>query len=142
MKQLIADLMNCEFHNWTRINSHVLSELQFHCISSDNQTNCCWFAFEIWISLMQSSIILWKCQKFLVLKLSFHTTLYRRENVQFWWMTRRWIAEILNFQRKPRRHYCFLSIIYFAMKKYRIKINYLMKERIHRKIEKSVFLKC
>ena len=42
-----------------------------------NSSNCCWFAFEIWILLMQNSNF-WKNQKFLVLKLLFQMTSYHR----------------------------------------------------------------
>ena len=38
-----------------------------------------------------------KIQKSLVLKLLFQVVWYHRENVWFWWLTQRWIAQILNF---------------------------------------------
>ena len=50
-----------------------------------------------------------KFQKFLVLKLLFQMVWYHRENVWFWWLTQRWIAQILNFltHRSTLSQLCF-----------------------------------
>ena len=58
----------------------------------------------IFVDLLSKSEICWcknshfpNFQKFLELELLFQMTSFHRENVQFWWLTRRWIAENLNF---------------------------------------------
>ena len=55
------------------------------------------FAFKNSNLLMQNSFFFQKNQKFLDLKLLFQMGWYQRKNVQFWWLTRRWIAEDLKF---------------------------------------------
>ena len=92
----ISDLMNSKFHKWIGIDSHIPDELQFNFRLPNNYVNFRWFAFEKWILLMQNSIF-FKKSEISGLKLLFQMTSYHGENVQFWWLTRRWIAENLNF---------------------------------------------
>ena len=58
----------------------------------------------MFVDLLSKSEFCWcemccfsKFQKFLDFKLLIQMALYQRENVQFWWLTRRWKAQILNF---------------------------------------------
>ena len=60
----------------------------------------------------------WNSRNLVKFELLFQMVLYHRENVRFWWLTQRWIAQILNFSM----HFSVYSLLSFPLISWRFTV--------------------
>ena len=107
------------YQSWTTHDFTIQQELVERCLESFSFVFILQMIQCIFVDLLSKSEFCWcknshfpKFQKFLVLELLFQMVSYQRKNVHFWWLTRRWIAHILNFLThcSTLSHLCFSLI--------------------------------